>query len=247
MTTKAHYDQHLGNIYSWMVGDFEARQKEHQHFLEVNDLSPRSTSIALDLGAGHGIQSVSLAKLGYTVKAIDFNQQLLSELIDNTQGLSVTGINDDIRQIKKYADPKPELIICWGDTLAHLESLDDVRQLISDCCESLTDGGKLVLSFRDYSTALSGDQRFIPVKSDDTKILTCCLDYEVGRVRVTDLLQVKTEDGWQQKVSSYYKVRVSPGDVVKILTDCGLRMAFNEVVNRMTAIIAVKPSQGEIA
>lgn len=136
--------------------------------------------------------------------------------------------------------PKPELIICWGDTLTHLESLDDIRQLVIDCCESLIEGGKLILSFRDYSTALSGDQRFIPVKSDDTKILTCCLDYEADRVRVTDLLQVKTENGWQQKVSSYYKVRISPNDVVKILADCGLRMAFNEVVNRMTTIIATK-------
>ncbi len=240
MTVKEHYDQHLGDFYAWMVGDFDARQKEHQQFLVANDLSPHSTSIALDLGAGHGIQSVSLAKLGYTVKAIDFNQQLLSELIDNTQRLSVTGFNDDIRLVKKYADPQPELIICWGDTLTHLESLDDIRQLVIDCCESLIEGGKLILSFRDYSTALSGDQRFIPVKSDDTKILTCCLDYEADRVRVTDLLQVKTENGWQQKVSSYYKVRVSPYDVVKILADCGLGVAFNEVVNRMTTLIAIK-------
>jgi len=133
MTAKAHYDRHLGDIYTWMVGDFDARQKEHQHFLEASGLSPHGTSIALDLGAGHGIQSVSLVKLGYTVKAIDFNQQLLSELIDNTQRLSVTGFNDDIRQVKKYADPQPELIICWGDTLTHLESLDDIRQLVIDC------------------------------------------------------------------------------------------------------------------
>lgn len=240
MTAKEHYDRHLGDIYAWMVGDFYTRQKEHQQFLVANDLSPHSTSIALDLGAGHGIQSVSLAKLGFTVKAIDFNQQLLSELMNKTQRLSVTGINDDIRQVKKYADPKPELIICWGDTLTHLDSLDDIRQLVIDCCESLIDGGKLVLSFRDYSTALSGDQRFIPVKSDDTKILTCCLDYEADRVRVTDLLQIKTEIGWQQKVSSYYKVRVAPNFVVKTLADCGLRIAFNEVVNRMITIIAIK-------
>ncbi|MEI8574049.1 methyltransferase domain-containing protein [Methylomonas sp. LW13] len=241
MTAKEHYDRHLADIYAWMVGDFDARRKEFQQFLVANDLYPNSTSIALDLGAGHGVQSVSLAKLGYTVKAIDFNQQLLSELIDNAQRLSVTCFNDDIRQVKEYADPKPELIACCGDTLTHLESLDEIRQFIIDCCESLIESGKLVLSFRDYSTPLTGDQRFIPVKSDDTKILTCCLDCEADRVRVTDLLQIKTENGWQQKVSSYYKVRVSPDEVVKILADCGLRVTFNEVVNRMTNIIAIKP------
>lgn len=130
--------------------------------------------------------------------------------------------------------------MCWGDTLTHLGSLDEIRQLIIDCCESLTEGGKLILSFRDYSTALLGDQRFIPVKCDDAKILTCCLDYEVDKVRVTDLLQVRTENGWQQKVSSYYKVRLPPQDIVETIAGCCLVITFNEVIKRMTTIIATK-------
>ncbi|MGZ4956311.1 MAG: hypothetical protein ACXV8Q_14485 [Methylobacter sp.] len=96
------------------------------------------------------------------------------------------------------------------------------------------------MSFRDYSTALLGDQRFIPVKSDDTKILTCCLDYEADRVHVTELLQVKTENGWKQKVSSYYKIRLPPEKIVETIVGCGLMITFNEVVNRMTTIIATK-------
>ena len=96
------------------------------------------------------------------------------------------------------------------------------------------------MSFRDYSNPLIGDSRFIPVKSDDSKILTCCLDYEETKVRVTDILQYKTETGWQQKVSSYYKVRISPQQIFAMIEECELKIQLNEVISRMTTIIAAK-------
>ena len=197
---KNHYDTHLGDFYSWMIGDFETKQNEHQQFLEENNVVPTSTKIALDLGAGNGIQSVSLAKLAFEVKAIDFNKQLLAELGTNRQNLPIEIIEGDIRFVKNYAAPKPELIICWGDTLAHLENFAEIERLISDCAEILADNGKLILSFRDYSNALVGDERFIAVKNDDTKILTCILDYEESKVRVTDLLALQNRKRLASKV-----------------------------------------------
>ncbi len=240
MTVKEHYDNHLGDFYSWMAGDFLTKLEEFEQFLHEHSISPVSSRIALDLGAGHGIQTVALAKRGFDVKAIDFNSQLLHELTNNTTGLSVDIINDDIRSVKKYADKYPELIICCGDTLTHLESTEDIRTFLSDCADILSVNGNLILSFRDYSTELTGDNRFISVKSDDTKILTCCLDYELAEVRVTDLLYHKTDNGWQMEVSSYYKIRVSPQTIVDILIENGLLIDFNGVVNRMVTIIARK-------
>lgn len=82
-------------------------------------------------------------------------------------------------------DSSPEVIICMGDTLAHLESFDELDKLIRNIYDLLLNGGKLVVSFRDYSNALNGNARFIPVKSDPDRILTCILDYTVEKVTVT--------------------------------------------------------------
>lgn len=240
MTVKEHYDNHLAGFYSWMAGDFESKQKEQELFFRAKGIFPTSTHIAIDLGAGHGLQSVSLAKLGFSVKAIDFNKTLLEELRNNCKALDVTPIEDDIRLVAKYRSLKPELIVCCGDTLTHLESESEIERLIDDCYDTLPDKGKLVFSFRDYSEKLSGDKRFIPVKSDQNRILTCFLDYTPTHVTVTDLLHENKGTAWEQKVSSYKKVRISASEVADLLTHAGMRILFNESVDRFMTIIAEK-------
>jgi hypothetical protein len=240
MSAKEHYDTHLAAFYSWMTGDFDTNRKEQQFFLEKQGILPASTKVAIDLGAGHGIQSAALATLGFSVKAIDFNRQLLDELTTNCKNLDVTAIEDDIRSIAAYKSLNPELIVCSGDTLTHLENDAEIKRFIDDCCDALPDKGKLLFSFRDYSEKLSGDKRFIPVKSDDNRILTCFLDYTATHVLVTDLLYERTPTGWQQKISSYKKVRVPASEVADMLTRNGMRILFNESVNRIMTITAEK-------
>jgi SAM-dependent methyltransferase len=240
MTVKEHYDLHLGNFYSWMAGDFETKRKEFQEFLSSQGILPRSTKRALDLGAGHGIQSVALADLGFDVTAVDFNEQLLKELDFHTMGMRVNIVRDDIRSVSRFGNLRPELILCWGDTITHLDNKDEISSFTKNICDILGKGGRFLLSFRDYSTELTGDNRFIPVKSNDTRILTCILDYQPEFVMVTDLLHEKSEAGWEQKVSSYRKVRIASGEVLMELERNGMAIRFEGTVNRQTAIIAEK-------
>ncbi len=237
---REHYDKLLGSVYGWMVGDFDAKQHAQQQFFEQHQFRPSTTGVAIDLGAGHGLQSVSLARLGFTVKAIDFNDQLLAELQNRTNGLPVQCYNDDLRSLANYATPSPELIVCAGDTLTHLESRSEVQALINSGTRLLTPRGKWFLSFRDYSRPLTGDQRFIPVRSDANGIMTCILDYTDDKVRVTDLLHTRTATGWKQTVSSYEKIRLSMDEVVGYLRESGLRVIYAEPLNGLHTIIANK-------
>lgn len=240
MDVKEHYDKHLGNFYSWMIGNFETNQNEFQVFLKENGLTPLASKIAIDLGAGHGIQSVALAKIGFEVIALDFNEQLLSELKLNSKGLSIQIFNEDIRKIKQFTYVEPELVICCGDTITHLSSKKEIESFISDISSILNYGGKVLLSFRDYSNELTGDDRFILVRSDETRILTCVLDYNKDSVRITDLLYERTEAGWKQKVSSYNKVRILENEMISILETNRLKIQLNKKLKGMINLIAVK-------
>ncbi len=205
MTVKDHYHNHLANFYSWMSGEFRTKANEFKALLQANNITPSNNNVALDLGAGHGIQSIALAESGFTVEAVDFNDQLLNELRANAKDLDIRITNDDIRNINTFTNKKAGLIACCGDTLSHLDSKADIQTFIQNIAGALAPNGTLILSFRDYTHTLTGPARFIPVKSDNTRILTCILDYEEDYVNVTDQLYEKDTEGWKQKVSTYKK------------------------------------------
>ena len=234
-----HYQNHLSGFYSWMLGDFNIRQKKEQEFFEVNQIIPQSDKIAFDLGAGSGLQSISLANLGFEVKAIDTDEYLLRELEERKAGLKIEIIHSDIQQVENI-NFTPELIICMGDTLPHLPSKTSVETFLKNCYKKLQTDGKLILSFRDYSTSLEDTNRFIPVRSDDNRIFTCILEYFPERVKVTDQLYEKTSNGWVQKVSSYYKIRLTLEEVRASIEQAGFKISKCQELNRMFYLIASK-------
>ncbi|HNN81453.1 MAG TPA: class I SAM-dependent methyltransferase, partial [Leptospiraceae bacterium] len=84
------------------------------------------------------------------------------------------------------------------------------------------------------------------VKSDDSRILTCVLDYTIDKVLVTDLLFEKIDNTWIQKVSSYEKVRISSNSIVELLEATGFKIERNLVWNRLIHILAAKPLDSKI-
>ena len=111
---------------------------------------------------------------------------------------------------------------------------------LNSCYKNLSEGGIFITSYRDYSIELTDTNRFIPVRSDENRILTLLLDFEDDKVLVTDLLHEKSGDGWNQKLSSYYKLRLNQGLVEDFLLQNGFQIIKTENRNRMFYTIAKK-------
>jgi hypothetical protein len=76
-----------------------------------------------------------------------------------------------------------------GDTLTHAASMPSVERLFEAISEALKPAGIFVATFRNYAdTALEGVGRFIPVRQDERRILTCFLEYGDTTVTAYDLL-----------------------------------------------------------
>lgn len=251
VSAEEHYDKHLGKFYSWMLGEIGENIENQKSIFKKSGIAPGRNRYAVDLGCGNGIQSIALADLGFSVCAIDFNDTLLSEFRSCADSKSIHIFNDKIENVKNYArkdqagfkteggSESAELIVCCGDTVSHLESFDFLEKFIEDCASSLCTGGKLFLSFRDYSDELKDTARFIPVKNDENRILTCFLEYFEESVSVTDILYEKKENGWDQKISSYRKLRISVEQMKSLLVRENFKIEAVEK-GRMNILIGAK-------
>jgi SAM-dependent methyltransferase len=222
-----------------MVGDVVAATARADAELDAIGVSSMVAGSAVDLGAGFGMHSVPLARRGYKVVAIDTYEPLLQELRSRRDSLAIRTVNADLLDFRTHAAQPADVILCMGDTLTHLPDSASVESLFAAVAAALVPGGLFVATFRDYvSNPLQGDGRFILVRGDENRILTCFLEHADETVRVHDLLHERVAGTWQLRVSSYPKLRLAPEWVVTALASHGLSVRRETGVSGMVRVVA---------
>ncbi len=237
-TVAEHYDEVLSDVYSWMLGGFGPAIRGNTEFFDSHGLHPKGSRVAIDLGAGCGFQSIPLARAGYSVTAIDSDTRLLHELKANCRDLTIRTVRDNLVNFDRILPGQAELIVCMTDTILHLESGEEVRTVFEKISQALESDGKLVLTFRDLTHELQGLDRFLPVRSDETTIMTCFLEYEAETVKVHDIIYKSTGGRWELRKSFYRKLRLSESWVCEQLSSCGLNRIESSSENGLVTIIA---------
>jgi hypothetical protein len=233
-----HYEEHLAPIYVWMAGGLDAAIARGRAEVEAVCPRPAQGQWAIDLGAGFGMHAVPLADIGYSVLAIDSSSTLLDVIKGHVTPMPITTIQDDLTSFKRYLNDRAALVICMGDTLTHLPDAQSVERLFGGVAETLIPGGTFIVSFRDYSTPLIGQERFIPVRSDSDRIVTCFLEYEDEAVMVHDILHEREGARWRQRVSAYRKLRLSPNWVTLALEANRLQVTREQGLAGMVRLVA---------
>jgi len=239
-TSATHYRTHLGPVYSWMLGDLDAAFARSAAEIDALPV-PSAGGVAVDLGAGLGLHALALAQRGFEVVAVDDCQVLLDELHSRRGSLAVAIHHADLLEFRRFLPRPAQMIVCLGDTLTHLPAQSSVESLLEAVAVSLSRGGVFATTFRDYATSeLEGDRRFILVRADADRIMTCFLEYADTCVTVHDLLHEKDGVRWRQTISSYPKLRLAPEWVASRLSELGFSVKRDTAANGMIRIIATK-------
>ncbi len=195
---------------------------------------------AVDLGAGCGFQSIPLARLGFSVTAIDIDRKLLDELRRHAGDADIATVRGDLLDFERHVEGPIELALCMVDTLVHLGSKAVVRELFGKVHRALEPGGRFVITYRDLSHEALELDRFIPVRADDSTILTCFLEYEAETVKVHDLVYRKLGGEWTFRKSFYRKLRLARSWVEDELRAAGFALAEAGVERGFVTLVAAR-------
>ena len=232
-----HYEALLGAHYSWSLGDFDARVAASRAFFAAH-VTPRAGA-ALDLGCGTGVQTLALAQLGFKVTGVDFSPRMLTEYGERTAAVGARAVVADLTDFD--VGTGFAVAVCFGDTVAHLADLPAVRSLCRRTFHALEPGGVWFISSRDHSLVLEGDARFLLIRADETRSMTCFVEDAGERVRVTDLIHARGPAGTTLQSHSYWKLRVSPGTLTAELLAAGFRVESLGLHQGQHVLAAHKP------
>ncbi|OIJ12313.1 hypothetical protein BKP35_10950 [Anaerobacillus arseniciselenatis] len=111
----------------------------------------------LDLAAGTGNHSIALAKLGYKVTATDLDQNMVEKIKEKAAANNVPIETHQLamEELDQFQETRFTTIICIGNSFVHLQSFEDVANVVSEMYDLLDAGGKLFIQTVNYDRVLS--------------------------------------------------------------------------------------------
>ncbi|MBA2405698.1 MAG: class I SAM-dependent methyltransferase [Bdellovibrionales bacterium] len=234
-----HYKNFLSKIYSWSSGDKSELFHKNAAWLMQQGITEGTL---LDLGAGFGSHAIPAAEIGLKVTAVDFSSELLVELKSFDTDSKIKIVESDFVTFLRHHSEAYDYVLCLGDTLTHLDSIEIVKDLIQSLVDQVSENGKLILSWRDYqTTALTNENRFILVRQDEKSLMTCVLEDKNNlQITVTDLYHQKINGEFKVSGHSYPKIKLTPQTVSDLLHQADFDVIKTTVTGRLIEMVATK-------
>jgi SAM-dependent methyltransferase len=233
---QTHYEDHLAPIYAWSTGGAATAIADAERWLASLPL-PTTNADVLDLGAGFGATAIPLARAGHRVTAVDTSATLLDELAVHAGDLAIRGMHADLIDHLRAEQRAFDVVLCVGDTLAHLPSHDAVEMLLAELGRVLSPQGCAVLSYRPRRD-LAPEQRFVLVRAEAGRSLTVFLEPIDDHHQIAwDIVHESDGAASTMRVSGYRKLRIEPAWLAEIAERHGLLVAEHAPYRGMTVQI----------
>lgn len=167
----------------------------HLNFVKdkVGDLKGKQI---LDIGCATGELAFQLANLDASVIGIDLNEDLLNQAKENKTGDKLTFQYGNMLELETDFQPKQfDDVLCFGNTLVHLETEDLVAKMLKAAKAVLKPGGQLLLQILNYDYIVGEQVAELPLI--ETEKITFIRKYkfikDAVNIRFQTDLEIKAE------------------------------------------------------
>ena len=118
----------------------------------------------IDAGCGTGSLAIMLARRSARVSGFDSDEKMIG-LADEKrpQALDLKfKVGDLIRELENYGKNRYDVVLCFGNTLVHLESMSMIEQFVKNAYYILKPGGKLLIQIVNYDRILDDNVKELP-------------------------------------------------------------------------------------
>jgi len=164
--------------------------KYYQHIFPFNpshvdflrNVLPYNGAKVLDVGCAIGDLSFALTHFGFPTWAFDFDTQMIEIAQNAKQEDSMFPVFEqlDMRLIdERYPEAYFNTIICFGNTLVHLLTDEDIRKFVRAAHRILAPEGKLAIQILNYQYILDHQIKTLPLI--DNEHICFERNYELGK------------------------------------------------------------------
>lgn len=174
-----------------------------------NSFDETSKLSALDIGCGIGILSFELSKIFSNVTAIDLDERMLSKAIEkNVAGIHF--LKKDMLDIEKeFGRTAFDTIICFGNTLVHLDGSDEIFDFFQQSRKVLKKNGKLLFQIIQYDRIIDQNIKGLPtIENNEIKFVRNYLYYsERNMIDFETILTIKKTGQLIENTIQLYPLR----------------------------------------
>lgn len=204
----------------------------------------------LDVGSADGRVAKALddMKCGYKITGIDLSEELIDVSKDVAKGSdNIHIIKLDMNHLSSIFPANSfEGIYCIGNTLVHLDNLNQISKVLSDLYKILATGGKLILQILNYEKILNEQITELPLIDNDQ--ISFIRKYEFINEKINFISTLTLKNSGLSLESSTELFPLTQKHLKKALRDCGFNTinyygdfsgtAYNE--NNLTLILVAE-------
>lgn len=136
------------------------------HIEFLRHVLPYNGARVLDVGCATGDLAFALAHFGFPTWAFDFDAQMIEIAQQTKQEDTMFPVFEqlDMRLLnQRYPESFFDTIICFGNTLVHLLTDEDILQFFHAAHKTLSEDGKMTLQILNYDYILNQKIKSLPV------------------------------------------------------------------------------------